>query len=135
MLMLLWNPLKLYVLRNEPIKGRTWNRLPLTTESNFTLLNSMKPLNEFGLQPLCHSSLSVYVCLYFTLFLSCTLFPPSQPLCPSLHCSLLLSVRLSVSLYPSLRLLPCFVFHLHSVSLSAPTCQSPATLHSSHHGI
>lgn len=59
--MSLLNPLKPYVLRNEPIKGRIWDRLPLTRESNFTLLNPMTPVNECWLQTLCHSSLSTYV--------------------------------------------------------------------------
>lgn len=125
--MLLLDPLKVHVLRNEPIKGQTWDRLRLTTESNFTLLNSMRPLNERWLPPLCHPSLSVYDC-YVILFHSLSVlyhFLASQPLCGSLHCSLLLSVGLSVSPYRPPGSLPLSVFHLRSGSFSSPTCHSP----------
>lgn len=125
--MLLLDPLKVHVLRNEPIKGQTWDRLRLTTESNFTLLNSMRPLNERWLPPLCHPSLSVYDC-YVILFHSLSVlyhFLASQPLCGSLHCPLLLSVGLSVSPYRPPGSLPLSVFHLRSGSFSSPTCHSP----------
>lgn len=64
---MLSSPLKLCVLRNEPIKGRTRDGLPLSTESNFTLLNSMRPFNECWLQPLAipYFLFVYYVCLSF----------------------------------------------------------------------
>lgn len=70
--MLLLNLQKQHVLTNDPIKASIWDRLPLTTESNFTLLNLVKPFNECWLQPLHHSSLYVYVhYVYYVFFFSC----------------------------------------------------------------
>ncbi len=129
--MLLLNPLKLCVLRNEPIKGRTWDRLPLTTESNFTLLNSMRAFNECWLPPLCHSSLSTYVCyvcLCLPLFPPVHRFPRSRCLCVA-HFIALFFCQSDCQFLPiPLSVLPPFsVFYLHSVSLSSPTLHSPGT--------
>lgn len=69
---MLSRPLKLW--GNEPMKETTWDRLPLTTKSNFTLLNLIRPLNKFKLQPLCHASPSN---IYF-LFSCPARFPPTS---------------------------------------------------------
>lgn len=93
MLMLLLDPLKQFVLIIKPIKWRTWDKLPLTTESHFKLLNSMRPFNECWLQPLRHSSLSVYV--YLFTFYSFPVQYPVFPISASMSRTSLLSPSVS----------------------------------------
>lgn len=92
------NLLKLYAMRNELIKRRAWDRLPLTTNSNFTLLN----FNECWLRPPPPPPLTRLVsvmCLCCPLFLQTVSRP--QPLWSftSLPSS---SFRRTVSFSPSL---------------------------------
>lgn len=119
--MLLLDPLKLYVLRNELITGKTWDRLPLTTESNFTSPNSMKPFNGRWLQLLCHSSSRCLCLLYYCMsvyvffVLSCAPFPPVSA---SLSLTSLLSSSVSQTVSFSLSLSPFSPFLSFTCTLS-----------------
>lgn len=126
--LLLLNPLEVYIWRNEPIKHRTWDGLLVTTESNFTPLNSMRPLNDCLLQPVRHPSLCInarYVCLRWC---PARCFPLSQPRCHSLHCSPLSVSQAVSSLSLSLPFHPFFCLSLTALSPSPHPLMIPLAL-------
>lgn len=120
--MLLSKPLKLDVLRNEPLKGRTWD-VPLTIESDFTRPDRLmsSECNPFAVP----RALCVNVCLYFP----APLTVPAISAWMSLT-SLLSSVSHTVSFSPAFSLLAAF-----SSSFACTLSPSPHLLRSHHSSI